>query len=192
MKGKNEPTASSSMNEAGAGQVCWYSKDEWTGLWLSNGTRLRKKICVCMHTCVHACVYDLFIYFNKRVTFEGVFEGLCRIMQATLLKLATLGIRRWVRCRDAPSTGKRHRGSSLTGDKEREGMLMKRLRIQGSFFLIRLPRMLLKAREREAGLGVREKRGTDFSRADSLAQLRGLGLLSPRAINRDGWGCGPW
>lgn len=69
---------------------------------------------------------------------------------------------------------------------------MKRLRIQGSFFLIRLPRMLLKAREREAGLGVREKRGTGFSRADSLAQLRGLGLLSPLAINTDGWGCGPW
>ena len=89
-----------------------------------------------------------------------------------------------------PSAGKRHRGSSLTDDKKRKEMLMKRLRIQGSFFLIRLPRMPLKAREREAVLGVRGIRGTDFSRANSLAQRRGLGLLSPQAIYREGWGCG--
>lgn len=58
-----------------------------------------------------------------------------------------------------PSAGKRHRGSSLTDDKKRKEMLMKRLRIQGSFFLIRLPRMPLKAREREAVLGgERDKR----------------------------------
>ena len=35
MKGKAEPTPASSMNEAGAGRVCWCSNGGWTGVWLT-------------------------------------------------------------------------------------------------------------------------------------------------------------
>lgn len=79
-----------------------------------------------------------------------VFVGLYKLPFANLQPLDSGG---GCGAEDAPSAGKRHRGSSLIEDKEREEMLMKGLRIQGSFFLIRLPRILLKAREREAALG---------------------------------------
>ena len=48
------------------------------------------------------------------------------------------------------------------GGKEREGTLMKRLRIQGSFFLEKLPRILLKTGEGRWGLGLEGKEVQTF------------------------------
>ena len=74
----------------GLGRCVDDSKDKWTGVWLTgSGIRLRRK--VCMYICMHVCVYDLFIYFNKRITFERVLGGLCRMIPATLHNLVTLG-----------------------------------------------------------------------------------------------------
>lgn len=147
---------------------------------------------MCMHTCMHVCVYDLFIYFNKTVTFERVLEGLCRIIQATLHKLATLGFRRWVRCRRCTFCWKEAQRKQSYRRQGKGGNVNEGVEDTRQFFPHKTPKDAVEGKGKGGSTWVRGKRGTDFSRANSLAQLRGLGLLSPWAIYREGWGCGTW
>lgn len=49
-----------------------------------------------MHAYLYLYMYDLAFYFNKRINFERVLEGLCRMKPTTPPSLAILGEKSWV------------------------------------------------------------------------------------------------